>query len=195
MRQHRPIRRLALASAIAAFAAFAVVSLAACSKDDADATPVVPAAAAAIVLTSTAFEHGSAIPRRHTCDDADLSPPLAWTGVPDTARSLALIVDDPDAPRGTWVHWVLYGMAADTNELSEGASADELAAIDGKNDFGRVGYGGPCPPSGSAHRYFFNLYALDTSLSLALGASKSALMSAMEGHTLTQGTLMGTYTR
>ncbi len=192
MRSHRSMRKLVLAPAIAICI---VALLTVCSRDERDATPVVPSADAAIVLSSTAFEHESAIPRRHTCDGDDVSPPLAWTGVPDTARSLALIVDDPDAPKGTWVHWVLYNLTADTNELGEGASTDQVAAVDGKNDFGRVGYGGLCPPSGSEHRYFFNLYALDSSLSLAPAASKAALVSAMEGHILAQGTLTGKYKR
>lgn len=151
-----------------------------------------------ITLTSPAFAHGDVIPQEHTCDGADLSPELAWSGMPAGTASLALVCDDPDAPGGTWVHWVLYDIPADAAGLPEGLPGDaELAAggVQGENDFGRLGYGGPCPPAGAPHRYFFRLYALDTKLGLAAGASKQEVVDAMEGHVLAQGELMGTYQR
>ena len=152
----------------------------------------------AITVTSTAFEEGGRIPRQYTGDGADVSPPLAWTGVPEGTKSIALICDDPDAPVGTWVHWVLYSLPADTTGLPEGVPADrelEDGARQGTNDFRNIGYGGPAPPRGPAHRYFFKLYALDTELELAPGATKSQLLKAMEGHILAQGQLMGRYQR
>ncbi len=150
-----------------------------------------------IKITSPAFEEGGMIPRKYTCDGADISPPLAWTGVPEAARTLALISDDPDAPMGTWVHWVLFNLPATVTELPEGVPTDkELknGAKQGRNDFRRIGYGGPCPPGGT-HRYFFKLYALDKALDLAAGATKAELLRAMEGHILAQGQLMGKYRR
>ena len=149
-----------------------------------------------IVVTSSAFTEGSSIPAKYTCDGEDVSPPIAWSGVPKGARSLALISDDPDAG-GTWVHWVLYGVPVDVTELSEAMPTTDVTPIgarNGTNDFKRLGYGGPCPPSGT-HRYFFKLYALDTGLDLASGATKNDLLEAMEGHILARGQLMGTYRR
>ena len=151
----------------------------------------------AIQLTSTAFSEGEMIPRRHSCDGQDVSPPLAWTGVPEEAQSLALICDDPDAPVGTWDHWVLFNIPADAAGLPEAVPADpvlESGAVNGKNSWGRLGYGGPCPPGGT-HRYFFYLYALDAILALESGADKSQLRQALEGHILAEGQLMGRYTR
>ena len=149
-------------------------------------------------LTSTAFEEREAIAERYTCDGEDVSPPLRWTGVPEGAVSVALIVDDPDAPRGTWVHWVLYSLPADVTELPEGVSTTAVtaeSAINGENDFGDLGYGGPCPPRGDPHRYFFKLYALDSALDLESGDEKEELLKAMEGHVVTETSLMGTYKR
>jgi Raf kinase inhibitor-like YbhB/YbcL family protein len=148
--------------------------------------------AMSIPLTSTAFTEGGTIPKKYTCDDADLSPALAWSGVPEGTRSLALIADDPDAPVGTWVHWVLYDLPADLTSLPEGAQG---MGIQGNNDFRRSGYGGPCPPKGSPHRYYFKLYALDTQVNLKSGASKADVEKAMKGHILAQGQLMGKYGR
>ena len=148
----------------------------------------------ALLVTSTAFTEAQTIPEKHTCDGADVSPPLGWTGVPQNARSLALICDDPDAPAGTWVHWVLYGLPASATGLEEGTPKSEALASgarQGRNDFKRIGYGGPCPPRGAAHRYFFKLYALDSEISLAAGATKQELLRAMEGHVVAQGELMG----
>lgn len=151
-----------------------------------------------ISLLSDAFEEGTPIPRQHTCDGADLSPALSWEGIPDGTRSLALICDDPDAPVGTWVHWVIYGLPADAVELPAGVPTDpelEGGVRQGVNDFGRYGYGGPCPPPGPPHRYFFRVYALDAELDLSAGASKQELLAAMEGDVLDEGVLMGTYQR
>lgn len=151
-----------------------------------------------IQLTSAAFTEGASIPERHTCDGPDRSPPLQWTRLPAGTRSLALIVDDPDAPMGTWVHWVLYGLAPETTALPENVDKTQYVlrgARQGLNDFKRLGYGGPCPPPGKPHRYFFKLYALDTDLDLKPGATKRDLLRAMEGHILGQGQLMGTYGR
>ncbi|MBM3285482.1 MAG: YbhB/YbcL family Raf kinase inhibitor-like protein [Candidatus Aminicenantes bacterium] len=150
-----------------------------------------------IKVTSTAFEEGGMIPRKYTCDGEDVSPPLAWTGLPEGAKTLALISDDPDAPMGTWVHWVLFNLPATEKGLPEAVPPDkELknGAKQGRNDFRRIGYGGPCPPGGT-HRYFFKIYALDTVLNLPAGATKADLLKAMEGHVLAQGQLMGKYRR
>ena len=148
-------------------------------------------------ITSSAFSEDEMIPTRHTCDGPDVSPDLAWSGVPDTAQSLALICDDPDAPMGTWVHWVLFNIPAGTSGLPAEIPPDavlENGARHGINDFRRLGYGGPCPPGGT-HRYFFKLYALDTELDLASGITKAQLLEAMEGHILAEVQLMGKYKR
>ena len=148
-----------------------------------------------IKLTSTAFKEGEAIPRGYTCDGANVSPPLEWMGVPKTAKTIALIADDPDAPAGTWVHWVLYNLAAEGLGLIENTPQTETltdGGVQGKNDFGKIGYGGPCPPSGT-HRYFFKFYALDSELPLKPGATKAEVEKAMEGHIVGQAQLMGTY--
>ena len=148
-------------------------------------------------LTSSVFDDGAAIPSRYTCDGRDISPPLAWTEPPAGTNSLALIHDDPDAPGKTWVHWVLYNLPPALRSLPEAFPPDQEFADgtrQGVTDFGRTGYGGPCPPSGT-HRYVFKLYALDTVLSLAPGATKRQTESAMEGHLLAQAKLIGTYRR
>lgn len=149
-------------------------------------------------LSTTAFEPGGMIPKQFTCDGPDLSPALEWSGAPANTRSFSLIMDDPDAPVGTWVHWVVYDLPADTKQLGEGAPKDEQllnGARQGRNDFRRIGYGGPCPPPGPAHRYFFKLYALDAQLNLKAGASKAEVEKAMAGHILAQASLMGRYQR
>jgi Raf kinase inhibitor-like YbhB/YbcL family protein len=150
-----------------------------------------------IKMTSSAFKEGDMIPKKYTCDGQDVSPPLAWDSVPEGTKSLALISDDPDAPMGTWVHWVIFNLPPDAKELAENVpSQRELknGAKQGTTDFRRIGYGGPCPPRGT-HRYYFKLYALDTMINLSPGASKSQLLKAMEGHILAQGQLMGRYSR
>jgi Raf kinase inhibitor-like YbhB/YbcL family protein len=148
-------------------------------------------------LTSLAFTQGSPIPPRFSCDAEDLSPALQWTGPPPGTQSFALIMDDPDAPGGTWVHWVLFNIPAAARGLPEGVS-DAAQQSDGgrhgENSWGQPGYGGPCPPGGT-HRYFFKLYALEQALELPALASKAELEAAMQGHILAQAELMGTYSR
>ena len=141
------------------------------------------------------------IPKKNTCDGEDCSPPLEWSVVPSQAGSLALICDDPDAPAGTWSHWVIYNLPPEARSLPEGLAASDTgtlssgsAARQGTNDFGKIGYGGPCPPSGT-HRYIFRLYALDTMLELKGGASRSVLLTAMKGHVLALGRFTGKYHR
>lgn len=145
-----------------------------------------------LTVSSPAFIHGGAIPARYTCDGADTSPPLVFGKIPPTARMLALIMDDPDAPAGTWVHWIVWNIPAGTREISEDGLPPD--ARQGMNDWKRFSYGGPCPPSGT-HRYYFRIYALDTSLQLTSETSKTGLERAMEGHIVARGELMGTYRR
>lgn len=150
-----------------------------------------------MIVTSAAFKDGGPIPSTYTCDGEDTSPPLAWTDPPPGTKSLAFINDDPDAPGKTWVHWVLSNLPPSSRGLPAGVPPDEElpdGTRQGMTDFGRIGYGGPCPPSGT-HRYYFKLYALDTLLTLAPGATKPQLEQAMQGHVLTQAQLMGTYRR
>jgi Raf kinase inhibitor-like YbhB/YbcL family protein len=154
----------------------------------------------ALILTSGAFTAGGVIPAKHSCDGADVSPSLAWSGTPPGTVAFALIADDPDAPAGTWVHWVLFNLPGSLTALPEGVpKTDQLAgfsgALQGRNDFRRFGYGGPCPPPGKAHRYFFKLYALDAALPLKAGATKQEVERAMRGHVLAEAALMGMYTR
>jgi Raf kinase inhibitor-like YbhB/YbcL family protein len=153
----------------------------------------------ALALTSSAFEHEGEIPARFSCEGSDVSPPLAWSGAPEGTRSFALIVDDPDAPdpkapRTTWVHWVLYDLPAASRGLAEAVAPAALpaGARQGRNDWKREGYGGPCPPIGR-HRYFFKLYALDAPLGDLGAATKARLLQAMEGHVLAHAELVGTY--
>jgi Raf kinase inhibitor-like YbhB/YbcL family protein len=151
-----------------------------------------------IELSSTAFADGETIPNLYTGDGTGVSPPLQWSDPPQGTKSFALICDDPDAPRGTWVHWVLFNFPADQRLLEEAVPAQRVlasGAIHGKNDFGKIGYGGPAPPPGKPHRYFFKLYALDTLLDLAPGVAKSQVVAAMRGHVLAEGQLMGRYGR
>ena len=154
-----------------------------------------------LTLSSAAFAHQGLIPLRHTCDGQDLSPPLAWTGVPANAQSLVLIVDDPDAPDPaapamTWVHWVLYNLPPQTHQLLEGAGLHNVPAgtLEGTNDWRRTGYGGPCPPIGQ-HRYFHKLFALDVRLPDLKQPGKAELERAMRGHVLAQAELVGRYQR
>ncbi len=149
-------------------------------------------------LTTTAFQPGGIIPKKFTCDGADVSPALAWSDLPAGTQSVALIMDDPDAPVGTWVHWVLYDLPPSAHELPEGVpKQEELAngARQGRNDFRKIGYGGPCPPRGPAHRYFFKLYVLDAKTKLKAGGTKADLERAMQGHILAQAELVGRYQR
>jgi len=164
-----------------------------------------PSVKITIALTSSAFEQGKTIPEKYTGKGEDVSPPLAWSNLPEGTQELALICDDPDAPSPEtpraepWVHWVIYNIPAGTTALAEGVPKTEkldepAGALQGTNDFGKIGYNGPMPPAGSGpHRYFFKLYALDTKLDVDPGLTKAELLQAMEGHELAMGELMGLY--
>ena len=157
-----------------------------------------PGTTMSIKVTSTAFTEGQPIPAKYTCDSDDVSPPLQWMNAPTNTKSFALICDDPDAPVGTWVHWVLYDLPASTSALAEDAAKTQPltgGAKQGLNDFRRIGYGGPCPPPGKPHRYFFKLYALDTVLNVKAGLTKKELLKVTNGHVLAEGRLVGTYQR
>jgi Raf kinase inhibitor-like YbhB/YbcL family protein len=159
--------------------------------------PYATAKGGTMKLTSPVFDEGGMIPEKYTCDGADLSPPLKWESIPEGTKSISLICDDPDAPGGTWVHWVYYDIPASTKSVPENVRADDRPGIGGTqgiNDFRRIGYGGPCPPGGT-HRYYFKLYALDTLLNLPSGATKKQLVKAMENHIVGQVQLMGKYRR
>lgn len=148
-------------------------------------------------LTSSAFVEGAIIPKKYTCDDKDISPPLTWSNIPEGVKTFAIICDDPDAPMGSWVHWVIFNLPANITELAEGIPpAEELpnGALQGRNDFRTIGYGGPCPPRGT-HRYFFKVYALSEELRIKSGSTKSELITAMKGKILSEGRLMGKYSR
>ena len=151
----------------------------------------------AFMIMSSAFANGEAIPELYTCDGSDISPPLEWNFQPPGTMSFALICDDPDAPVGNWVHWVIYNIPADSLKLEENFPTDRRlpdVTLQGKNSWGRIGYGGPCPPGGT-HRYFFRIYALDTKLDLEPEATKEELLDAMDGHIIEKAELMGTYAR
>lgn len=152
----------------------------------------------AFSITSSAFSPNGTIPRRHTCDGENLSPALSWSGAPEGTQTFALIMDDPDAPRGVFTHWVLFNLPGSTTSLPEGVPARERldnGAVHGQTSAGRMGYEGPCPPPGRPHRYRFFLYALDTSLDLKPGATKQAVLQAIQGHILAEAQLVGTYGR
>lgn len=149
-------------------------------------------------IQTSAFKAGGEIPAQYTCSGADTSPALSWSGVPQGTQAFALIVDDPDAPSGTFNHWVIYDIPANTTSLAEGiAKSEQLpdGSRQGRNGFGRIGYGGPCPPPGKPHRYFFKLYALDAKLGLPAGESKTRVEVAMKGHVLGEAEVMGIYRR
>jgi len=160
--------------------------------------PPPPTEAPPLTIASDAFEHEGDIPSRYTCQGEDVSPALRWSGVPEGTQSLVLICDDPDAPGGTFVHWVIYNIPPTATELPEGVPPDPTLADgsrQGRNDFGKTGYGGPCPPPGPAHRYFFTLYALDVRLDLPAGATKAQVVEAMKGHILGEAQVMGRFSR
>jgi len=149
-----------------------------------------------LAVLSAAFVMGSAIPERHAC--SNFSPPLSWSNVPPNTQSIAILCDDPDAPAGDWVHWVLFNLAPDTRSLPANVALDAALpgqAVQGLNDYNRAGYDGPCPPPGQTHRYYFKVFALDARLALDAKARKKDLLKAMNGHILAQGSLMGTYAR
>jgi Raf kinase inhibitor-like YbhB/YbcL family protein len=150
----------------------------------------------ALLLSTTAFQSGGTIPKKFTCAGTDVSPELAWTDPPVGTKTFAVIVDDPDAPAGTWVHWVLYDLPAGTRGLTEDMPRDRQlpdGARQGQNDFRKIGYNGPCPPKGAPHRYFFKLYALSSKTNLKPGASKRELERAMKGHILAQAEMIGRF--
>jgi Raf kinase inhibitor-like YbhB/YbcL family protein len=169
------------------------VAVTACGGGDIVEGPA-PAAPDEIQLTSSAFEDGASIPRRFSCDGEDVSPPLAWSGVPGEARSLALLVEDPDAPGGTFVHWTVFGVPADTTGMDEGQVPDD--AREGENSFGDSGYGGPCPPAGDEpHRYVFTVYALRSEPGLDAGASPEEVRDAVADAAIARGQLTGRFGR
>jgi len=152
----------------------------------------------AFQLKTTAFKEGGTIPKTYTCSGQDMSPALQWDDPPAKTQTFALIADDPDAPNGTWVHWVIYNMPASQRRLGEGIKPEETlpgGASQGVNDFKKVGYGGPCPPPGKPHRYYFKLYALDAPLKLKPRATKEQVMEALKPHLLGESQLMGTFGR
>jgi Raf kinase inhibitor-like YbhB/YbcL family protein len=153
---------------------------------------------ASMTVKSLAFSANETIPVKYTCDGPDLSPPLQWSQAPKGSESLALICEDPDAPVGLWVHWVVWGLPPDSTALPEAVTNGRILSTEarqGKNDFGNIGYGGPCPPPGKPHRYYFKLYALNVKLDLGPGATRKELLKAMEGHIIGLGELMGRYGR
>ena len=158
----------------------------------------VESGSAKMKLTSAVFSEGASIPGKYACDGEDRSPPLKWDGAPKETRSFAIICDDPDAPSGTWVHWVVYDLTPATTELAEAIpplNSVPGGGTQGNNDFGRVGYGGPCPPQGKAHHYYFKLYALDRELGLGAGVTKQVVIDAMKNHILSEAQLVGIYQR
>ena len=171
-----------------------VILVSACSSNQTSTSETTePAEAAATMeLKSDAFASGQSIPAKYGCTGKNISPALTWSSAPAGTQSYALIVDDPDAPMGTWVHWVLYNIPSGTTSLAENTDASGILV--GKNSANHMRYDGPCPPSGT-HRYFFKLYALDSTLSLSPGATKEQLLNAMKGHILAQGELMGTFSK
>lgn len=149
-------------------------------------------------ISSGAFGQGESIPEEYTCDGIDISPPLVLSGIPEGAKSIAIVMDDPDAPGRTFVHWVIYNIPAGTQQIAEAVPVKDVLADgsrQGKSDFGRTGYGGPCPPPGKLHRFYFKAYALDTVLDMQPGASKQQLEKAMDRHVLAKTELMGRYGR
>ncbi len=174
--------------------------LAGCHHDDPPPTPVTtraPAENPSFMLSSSSLQEGK-FPKESTCDGGNQSPPLAWTAPPAETRSLVLTVTDPDAPGGTYTHWLLYNVPANSNGLPANVSKqDQLAdgTRQGRNDFGKIGYGGPCPPRESTHRYFFDLFALDTSLNLPPGATRAQVEDVMNTHILARGKLLARYSR
>jgi Raf kinase inhibitor-like YbhB/YbcL family protein len=159
---------------------------------------VVAGASATLTVSSKAFASGQGIPAKYSCQGEDVSPPIKWQGEPAETKSFALICDDPDAPAGTWVHWVIYNLPSGVSYMPENMPKTETlpgGSAQGRNSFRNIGYGGPCPPAGKAHRYFFKLYALDATLTFESTPDKESLLTAMRGHILAQGQLMGTFQR
>lgn len=182
---------------------FGTTAIAACGKQEThtESLPVtkqMEGAKMTLQLKSSAFEHEGTIPVKYTCDGSDVSPPLQWSPPPAGTKSLVLICDDPDAPVGIWVHWVIYGISPDLTELPENVAKEKIvldSVRQGINDFRRIGYGGPCPPAGKPHRYFFKLYALNVDSNWEPGLTKEEVLKRMDGHVLARGELMGKYKR
>jgi Raf kinase inhibitor-like YbhB/YbcL family protein len=190
--------RRAILGLVPAALAIAVLTPACDAGHSQPVTPPSEGGRMSFSLSSDAFPDHNPVPVRHTCSGPNVSPRLKWTEAPAGAGAFALIVDDPDAPGGNFVHWVLYNLDPQVKELAEGVPAtDRLpgGALQGRNGFGKIGYGGPCPPPGKPHRYFFTLYALDGKLNLASGATREQLEKAMQGHILGKAQLMGTFQR
>ncbi len=171
----------------------AVCMLCSCKGSSAPPEPPPGKTAATITVTTASFPAGGAIPAEFTCDGTDVSPALAWSGAPAAARSIAVVVDDPDAPGGTFTHWIAWNARADTTALAQGAAITTLGGVSGQNDFDKTGYSGPCPPKGQLHHYHFRVYALDTTVTLGPGARRGDLDHALNGHVLAQGELIGTF--
>lgn len=168
------------------------------TRGEAGTFPSEGGSAMSIAVTTTAFSPSGVIPKNYTCDGADVSPGLSWSGAPSVVQSFALIAQDPDAPAGTWTHWLIWNIPAQSKGMPRGVPTNETladGARQGRNDFRRIGYNGPCPPPGKPHRYFFKLYALDAKLDLRAGANRNELEEAMKGHVLAQGELMAKYRR
>ena len=183
---------------IAVVLAFAMLAVYVGFLQRPSAPPAPEQAAVRFELSTPAFENMQSIPAKYTCDGADVSPPLSWSGYPEDTVSFVLIVEDPDAPRGIFTHWLVYDIPADVHELKEGVPRVERlpsGGVQGLNDFGRIGYGGPCPPPGERHRYFFRVYALNVTLGLGPGAGRREVLEAMRGHVVGEAELVGVYSR
>jgi Raf kinase inhibitor-like YbhB/YbcL family protein len=173
-------------------------TIAVAGQNETPGAPTAGGSAMSFALHTKAFTPGGETPKQYTCEGSDASPALTWDAAPQSAQSFAMIVDDPDAPVGTFTHWIIYNIPARSRGLPEGIPKSEQlpdGTRQGRNDFRRIGYGGPCPPPGKPHRYFFKLYALDTNLTLEPGASRQQLESAIKGHVLAESELMATYKR
>lgn len=200
MKAKRVWSALALAGVAPLFVAGGAQAILRCPRNGPFfSSPSPEAGAMALAISSGSFANGGNIPKKFTCDGADVSPELSWTNPPAGAESFALIADDPDAPVGTWTHWVIFDLPPTTRSLPEGVSKmmDKLpdGGSQGLNDFGKIGYGGPCPPPGKVHRYFFKLYALDRKLGLKPGSTRARLEQAMQSHVLDEADWMGKYRR
>ena len=168
--------------------------LAGCKDQSVTPGPAAGKTAAPLTVSSPSFAEGASIAASHTCDGPDQSPQLGWTAAPDSAKSIAIVVDDPDAPGGTFTHWIIWNIKPDTRLLGAGGNGGFAGGISGTNDFDHVGYNGPCPPKGTVHHYRFTVYALDVLLALKSNEKRAALDKMMNGHIVAQGTLRGTYT-
>jgi Raf kinase inhibitor-like YbhB/YbcL family protein len=169
------------------------VMLLGCKDSPISPTPPPGQTAAQVTVTSSTFSDGAGIPVDDTCDGADQSPQLTWTAMPDKTKTVALVVDDPDAPSGTFTHWILWNVSGGTRVLGAGGNGGYAGGISGMNDFGKLGYGGPCPPKGQLHHYHFRVYGLDTTLTLKPTDKRADLDRAMTGHVIAQGELVGTF--